>query len=265
MKFLPQDPDLRRHVDHFWIVKNATDLFAGAPPLLDFPGLSPELIIVLDGHFTIHYRGKTERVNHARLYSFLYDRVLLDFSKLRAFAFVRFQPRNLSSLLPFLSFRAEDLMRRPVCTSETAFGPDTTRLFTHLATQPPAEIAAELETWLSGHFRPEREGFLADMATDLPHGGSPAELMERTGYSYATLERHFKRDTGLTPKRYQTLQRFRRALNDVYLRTSSDWTGYVARHGYYDQSHFIREVKKHTGFTPGQLLHQPAFQRFRPG
>ncbi|MEO0734750.1 MAG: AraC family transcriptional regulator [Bacteroidota bacterium] len=262
MKFLPRHPDVHRHVDHFWIVKDAPALFAGAPPLLDFPGLSPELIIVLDGHYTIRYQGTTERVDHARLYSFIYGRVLLDFSALRSFAIVRFRARNLSSLLPFLSLRSEAVMRHSVCSLEEAFG--ATSLVEYLRTLPPAEVATELEGWLAARFRSEREGFLADMAAELPEGGTPAELMRRTRYSYATLERHFKRDTGLTPKRYQTLHRFRRALNDMYARNSTDWGGYVARHGYFDQSHFIREVKKYSGFTPGQILREPSLQVYRP-
>jgi len=263
MKYLPQHPDLKRHVDHFWIVGKEERLFDAAPPLLDFPGLSPELIIVLDGYYTIQYQGRWERVDQATLYSFLYTNVLIDCSNLHAFAIVRFKPRNLSSLLPFLPHPAEAIMRKSVCKVADVFDASTLSLLEHLPQLSAPAIASELESWLLPQYRREREGFLAEMAAELPNGGTPKELMATTRYSYATLERHFRRETGLTPKRYQTIHRFRQAINAIYGTASTDWLSYVERYGYYDQSHFIREVKRYSGLTPSAILQQPGLWEYR--
>lgn len=264
MKLLPLHTDIQRHVDHFWVVEDSQALFSKSPPLHEFPGLSPELILVLDGYYTINYQGQQERVNQNKLYSFIHQDVLLDFSTLRSFAIVRFQPRNLSSLLPFINERAEDVMRNPVFRAEVVFTERINQLTDHLRGQPAAMIAAELESFLLDHFRAEREGFLSELSTSLPAGGSPQEIMARTNYSYSTLERHFKRETGLTPKKFQTLRRFRLAVNELYDTGNTDWLHYVEKFGYFDQSHFIKEVKRYSSLTPGEILQRPGLQFYRP-
>lgn len=219
---------------------------------------------MLDGHYTIGYQGKRERINTNRLYSFIHQDVLLDFSTLRSFAIIRFKPRNLSSLLPFIKQRAEDVMRNPVFGAEVVFTARINQLAAHLRGAAAADIAGELEGFLLDRFLAEREGFLSQLSLTLPAGGSPREIMARTNYSYSTLERHFKRDTGLTPKKFQTLHRFRQAVNELYTTGNTDWLHYVEKYGYFDQSHFIKEVKRYSNLTPGQILKRPGLQPYRP-
>ncbi|MEM9258001.1 MAG: AraC family transcriptional regulator [Bacteroidota bacterium] len=264
MKYLPEHPCLKRHIDYFWIVKQGQELFKHAPPLLDFPGLCPELIYVLDGYYTIHYQGRKERVSENRLYSFVYQDVLLDCSTLKSFAIVRFKARNLSSLLPFIPCSAPEVMRNSICRIEDIFRNPLYCPTKYLSSLPAPVIGQELENWLLRQYRPEHEGFLADMAAELPDGGSPKEVMAKTGYSYSTLERHFKRDTGLGPKQYQRLQRFRRVINELYDSRNPDWMHYVVQNGYHDQSHLIREVKRYSRRTPATLLRESVLQDFRP-
>ena len=264
LKFVPQHPDIQRHVDHFWIVENAQFVFVQSPPLHEFPGLSPEFILVLDGSYTISYQGKRERVFTNKLYSFIDRDVLLDLSMLRSFAIIRFQPRNLSSLLPFIRQRADEVMRNPVFPAEAVFTKRINLLTNHLRGASATTIAAELEGFLLDHFLAEREGFLSELSLELPAGGSPKEIMAQTNYSYSTLERNFKRDTGLTPKKFQTLRRFRRAVNELYDTGNTDWLHYVEKYGYYDQSHFIKEVKRYSNLTPSQILTYPGLRPYRP-
>lgn len=264
MKFLPLHPDIKRHVDHFWVVENSHTLFGESPPLHEFPGLSPELIFVLDGYYTISYQGKKERVTENKLYSFIHQEVIIDVSTLTSFAIIRFKPRNLSSLLPFINERAEDVMRNPVFRAEVVFTDRINQLTHHLRGQPASTIALELEGFLLDHFIAEREGFLSELSGTLPAGGSPKEIMARTNYSYSTLERHFKRDTGLTPKKFQVLRRFRLAVNELYDTGNTDWLYYVEKYGYFDQSHFIKEVKRYSGRTPGEILRYPGLHFYRP-
>ena len=155
-------------------------------------------------------------------------------------------------------------MRNSICLVEDVFRQSPACPAKHLATLTAPEIGQELEAWLLQQYRPENEGFLADMAAELPNGGSPKEVMEKTGYSYSTLERHFKRDTGLGPKQYQRLQRFRRVINELYRSHNTDWLHYVVQNGFHDQSHLIREVKHFSRRTPTAILREPGLQKFRP-
>ena len=89
-------------------------------------------------------------------------------------------------------------------------------------------------------------------------------IMEATGYSYATIERYFKRETGLTPKKYQSLRRNKQAVTEICSTKNDDWMHYVNQYGYYDQAHFVKDIKRYTKFTPSQLIAAPSFVAYRP-
>jgi AraC-like DNA-binding protein len=63
-----------------------------------------------------------------------------------------------------------------------------------------------------------------------------------------TLERRFARSTGMTPKRYARIVRFRHAYRNLAQDPDFD----NARHidGFYDQSHFLKEFREFTGTSP---------------
>ncbi|MEN7551610.1 AraC family transcriptional regulator [Rapidithrix thailandica] len=65
--------------------------------------------------------------------------------------------------------------------------------------------------------------------------------------SVSKFERNFKHYTGLTPKQYGKLARFRQVLTTYSPHTKAlD----IYKLGYYDQSHFIREFKQLIGVAP---------------
>jgi AraC-like DNA-binding protein len=57
---------------------------------------------------------------------------------------------------------------------------------------------------------------------------------------------------GLTPKRYARLLRFRRVLLHARAPGAPGWTEIAHSCGYYDQSHFVRDFKAFSGFTPSE-------------
>jgi AraC-like DNA-binding protein len=79
-------------------------------------------------------------------------------------------------------------------------------------------------------------------------------LAKRHCIGFRSLERLFKNNVGLTPKELSKIIRFQSVLkrledknfNDDFLQLAFDM-------GYYDQSHFINEIKAFTGRTPSQL------------
>lgn len=264
MKYTPQCPELQQHIDHYWIVKDVATVFHQTPPVYAYPGITPELILVLDGYYTSHYQGKTEKIHHSKLYSFLSHDIILDLSTLRSFIIVQFKSRALSSLLPFVNQKADELMRQPICKIADINGPGINKFCQYLQQLSSEEAVNHLDEWLRTMQHSKHTGFLAELANDLPAYCTPAALRQLTGYSYSTLERHFKRDTGLSPKAYQSLQRYKLAVQEIYQTRNEDWHHYVHRYGYYDQSHFIKEIKRYTSFTPQQLLHTPGLLSFRP-
>ncbi|WDF63752.1 AraC family transcriptional regulator [Flavobacterium sp. KACC 22763] len=82
------------------------------------------------------------------------------------------------------------------------------------------------------------------------------QLVEYTGYTERHLERKFKECIGLNPKKFGNVVRLHHFLkllkdkpNDANLTTIC----YDA--GFSDQSHLIKEFKKHTGITPTEYVY----------
>lgn len=84
------------------------------------------------------------------------------------------------------------------------------------------------------------------------------EVCERLSVPERTLQRHFSREIGVTPKQFAKIIQFSESMNQVI---DSDYSnlsdiGYDA--GYADQSHFIRTFKRYTGKTPKEFQKQLA-------
>ncbi|EAQ38582.1 helix-turn-helix domain-containing protein [Dokdonia sp. MED134] len=264
MIFEPHIAEVKKHIDHYWIVKDAALLSMGSPTMYAYPGITPDMIIVLDGHYTMSYMGKTYTSNRSKLYSFIHKEVVVDLSHLKSCIIIKFKSRGLSSLKPFLDLKTEAIMKDSVAFADDVFGMDVELLKIHLLTLSPSEIASELDQWFAERYKKEREGFVVAMAQEVSASCDIQTIIKATNYSYSTLERHFKRDTGLTPKKFQSLQRYKKAIRELYVTRNSDWQHYVVKYGYYDQSHFIKEIKRYTNHTPSQLLKTPSFIEVRP-
>ena len=74
-------------------------------------------------------------------------------------------------------------------------------------------------------------------------------VASRYGITSRYLQKLFLQYTGLTPKLYSKINRFQNSLRLVTKKETS-LTSIAYDCGYFDQSHFIREFKSFTGFTP---------------
>lgn len=264
MIFEPQLPEIKKHIDHYWILNGEDLLSMQSAYMYAYPGITPDMIIVLDGYYTITYMGKRYTSNRSQLFSFIHKEVFLDLSKLKTCIIIKFKSRGLSSVKPFLDVDSASIMKQSVAYVDDIFENNIEFFVSHLKMLSPLEISRELDYWFACRYKKEREGFVVDMAQEVSGNCNLKKILEVTNYSYSTLERHFKRDTGLTPKRFLSLQRYKQAVRELYITRNSDWLYYVTKYGYYDQSHFIKEIKRYTNHTPAQLLKTPAFIEVRP-
>ncbi|MEQ8275436.1 MAG: AraC family transcriptional regulator [Deltaproteobacteria bacterium] len=83
---------------------------------------------------------------------------------------------------------------------------------------------------------------------------APASKLQDVLATYDASQKHlidqFKRYVGLTPKSFQRVLRFNDVLAQMKERRTMSWADIAYRCGYADQSHFIREFKKFSGFNP---------------
>jgi len=82
---------------------------------------------------------------------------------------------------------------------------------------------------------------------------SAGEISEQFNISTRSLERKFSDQIGMSPKEFLQITRLNYALGLIRKQQHFSLTRISYLSGYYDQSHFIRDVEKICGFSPGML------------
>ena len=82
---------------------------------------------------------------------------------------------------------------------------------------------------------------------------SVSTLAERACLSKRQYERVFRDTVGMNPKEYASIVRFQKALW-LMQQGERNYAGIAAECGYSDQSHFIRNFKELSGYTPETLI-----------
>jgi AraC-like DNA-binding protein len=99
-------------------------------------------------------------------------------------------------------------------------------------------------------------GIFKAAAEILSSGGGirPGELHRRLYMTERTFERRFLAQVGVTPAAYCKVCRFKSALQLLENSNGTNLTSVAYHTGYSDQSHFIRNFREFTTFTPKQYL-----------
>lgn len=80
------------------------------------------------------------------------------------------------------------------------------------------------------------------------------ELAAKTGISNRQMARRFNQRIGVSPKEFACTTRLLNALRVLKQRPALSLTEIAYESGYYDQAHFIHEIKEYSGVTPTNLL-----------
>ena len=160
---------------------------------------------------------------------------------------------------PFLRFPVAELQNGGVSLGDLCGEDDTQRLIGMLQDAQTGENKFRiLERWL---LQLARGRLLSNPAVTFamrafcsgPHG-SAAEIADKAGYSQRHFIEMFRKEVGLTPKRFHRLQRFRRVIEEVQRRSVVDWVDVALSAGYFDQAHLIHEFREFSSLTPEQYL-----------
>jgi AraC-like DNA-binding protein len=168
---------------------------------------------------------------------------------------VQFQP---GGSFPFFAPPAGDFQNRQV-SLEDVWGSDAERLHQRLVQAPaPEDKFAILEAALiaSAPRGFSRHPAVAMALSRLARTGatSVAALAAEAEMSHKKFIRLFTAEVGFTPKRYLRVARFQRVLENIHAAPDVDWSDAVEMGGYFDQSHFIRDFREFSGFTPSDYL-----------
>ncbi|MFN8120799.1 MAG: helix-turn-helix domain-containing protein, partial [Thermoleophilia bacterium] len=113
-----------------------------------------------------------------------------------------------------------------------------------------ARLLADLDLSDAGFARCEQAVALLEADPSRPIAGIAEEL----GVSHGHLDREFLRVVGLRPSQLARQRRVQRLLEAVHRDGDVAWAALAADLGWADQSHLIRDVKRHTGVTPSAYL-----------
>ncbi len=105
------------------------------------------------------------------------------------------------------------------------------------------------------HSRPVAQGAIWAMEQTLARSGDVqvAQLCKDLGVSRKHLNSMYKSCTGLSPKLYARLIRFKSLIDDIQ-NPEKSWVHLAAVRGYFDQSHLIRDFKEFAGEPPVSLI-----------
>ena len=263
MKYYPADKILREYIECYWIVRDVSNTFNNDKWVSAFPGISPDLIIILEGEMTFRYKGAVSTTKSSVLENQIKQRFEINNASLREFIFVQFKNKSLGAIRPFTDkdlscFHQQDLMNP--CD---LFGESFHKFSSHLQYLSDTSIVNELDQWFFSQLRKRNHYDITSLFEEGIYGGTLNGAMKRTPYSPSTLERYFKKEIGLTPKHFQRLRRYKTAVAELCSTKNTDWGYYVEKYGYFDQSHFIKEVKGFTSYPPSQILESNPLLSYR--
>lgn len=167
---------------------------------------------------------------------------------------VRFTPTGATCLgLPL-----NELAGRSVPLDDILDGKRVRALIERVSEAPSAEFARDLIIGLIAELddKPDRLVLRAQqlLAANSHDPLSVAKVARSLAVSERQLERRFMATVGVTPKRWQQLNRFHAAITAMRTRKVGTLTDIAMSTGYYDQAHFNRDVRRRTGITPSALL-----------
>lgn len=170
---------------------------------------------------------------------------------------VEFQPLGLYAIL---GERIKDTVDGSLDGAEVF--PGIEELIPHMENRSFTEKCSELDsffTGLLGNRKPLQHPGLENALEVLQKPAkqrSIESILDSAGLSSRHFRRIFKQMIGVSPKLYSRILRMERVLQEFHQNPDLDYLERV--HGFYDQSHFIREFKRFTNVTPRRLLR--AFQ-----
>jgi AraC-like DNA-binding protein len=80
------------------------------------------------------------------------------------------------------------------------------------------------------------------------------EISRQLGISHKHFIEQFKRQVGMTPKKFSRIRRFQQVLSQIQSAGAVKWTDVAGDCGYFDQAHFINEFVAFSGINPSAYL-----------
>ncbi len=202
--------------------------------------------ILPDGYFDMLVVIKNDRIADTRITGIWSKSITVRYSEDTEVLGIRFKPLAIGALLRFTVNESLDDSQR---IDLKDFGMEKSVLLETLRSFPEAILSYLNENFTRLLLYDKSDSRLKKCFAliDASDGTITVdELSKAIGLSARQLHRLVNKMIGIGIKDYAKIVRFKKSLREV----KKDKAGYFH---YYDQSHYIREVKQYTGYTPDQL------------
>jgi AraC-like DNA-binding protein len=149
-------------------------------------------------------------------------------------------------------------LRGRVVDLESTWAPAVALRRDLLAEADPDRMLDLVDAALNAGLRPGPEAIerceraIRALAVDPARG--IGDLAVEVGVSHGHLNREFTSVVGLSPRALSRIFRLRALLADLDVYAPVPWSTLATRLGWFDQSHLIRDFKRHTGVTPSEYV-----------
>jgi len=261
---IPSSSKLNHLIECFWFIEKASESGESFPKLnpdpcahlILAPGSEPYTYECdthsesgLGSHFLLAHQ-KTFELDHSKPFTHLgvkfkvgmpYTLPIIESNEVPLDRAIQL---NISGLLNFSDSKLNDLLA--------------------LARHRPEQCVAQLETLLSPWLeqsKGDQHSQLTSRVTEELQRTPISELADKLHCSQRTIERSFRRVTGLTLKQYQSMTKLELMLEFLHQKQPEqiDWVDIAFEFGFSDQPHLIRYLKQHIGTTPTQYVSERGF------
>ncbi|WP_420577401.1 helix-turn-helix domain-containing protein [Ekhidna sp.] len=168
---------------------------------------------------------------------------------------------------PFLHFPLEKINNQ-VVQGEELLGDELINLRQELLEhETSAKKFTAAESWLMSRFDENKIPPKALLNFYESLAQAPAANYSQIVDDYPNTQKHlisqFKKYVGLTPKSSQRILRFNEILHKIHNKEMITWAQVAYQCGFSDQSYFIKEFKRFSGFNPEEFINQ-AFDQDEP-
>lgn len=163
---------------------------------------------------------------------------------------VRMKP---GAFFALFNIGADEIMDNPIVFAEIEKDYNLDEIF---SLNNAAEQLALFKGYLLGKIKnADNTQFItiADDLYDIPNEQGVADIAAFLGYNQRQLLRIFKQNYGISPKVLLNILRLHLCLT-LILEEDMELAQIALRCGFYDQAHFIKEIKRYTGISPLKLL-----------
>jgi AraC-like DNA-binding protein len=108
--------------------------------------------------------------------------------------------------------------------------------------------------------------FAVDALLLSPQARTITQAVDQSGLSHRQLDRVFRQEVGISPKRFGRVRRFQEVLNHLGCARQVNWAEIALACGYADQAHLSREFHEFAGVSPTAYLRDrdPSFPTYLP-